>query len=556
MAAYDYIIVGGGTAGCVLANRLTQEGGKKVLMVEAGSSDYKNKLIQIPAGVLKLFKNPKFDWDFDAESEESVAGRNIYLCRGKVLGGSSCANVLLYHRGNIDDYKQWAQLSGSDEWSPESVLPTFKKSQNDFRGPSDFHGIGGEYNVDEVRYQNPLARTFLEAAVAAGGDANDDFNNWSHSQEGYGRFQVNEKNGARCSAASGFLDPVLGRKNLRVKSDAQVNKITFDENKCATGIEYKNKKGQVKHVALAPGGEVLLAGGAIASPQILMLSGIGPQAELQKHGIDCVHDLPGVGQNLQDHPAAIISYKCSEGNEGVSVSSKIRIKGTTLTNPSVIAQWMIAGSGPLTSTGCDHGGFAKTQPGLTSPDLQMRFIAAQSLTADGMGTYTRFRESASLGDGFSVQSIVSRPHSRGSVKLRSNNPADKPVIKTGFVSDAGGKDIATLREGLRLTRKIIAAQPFDQYRGEEVFPGSNIQSDEDLDNYIRESIHTSNALVGTCKMGKENDNMAVVTPDLKVRGVSGLRIADASVMPKIPGGQTGAPTVMIAEKMANFLASA
>ena len=540
--------MGGGTAGCVLANRLTRDEGKKVLVVEAGSSDYKDSRVRIPAGVLKLFKNEHFDWNFEGENEKQLADRSIYLCRGKVLGGSSCANVLLYHRGNSEDYRKWAEITKSDEWSPESVLPYFKKSEDDFRGPSKYHGIGGEYAVSEVKYQNPLSATFLRGCADAGFPANDDFNNWARDQTGYGRYQVNERNGERSSTSADFLDPVKGRSNLVVMSNTHVNKITFNGDQ-ADGIEIADGK----TVKLKEGGEVLLTGGAINSPQLLMLSGIGPKMHLEEKGIAVVKDVPGVGQNMQDHPAAIISYKCKEGNEGVSVTSKIRIKGTTLTNPKVVLQWLLKREGPLTSTGCDHGGFFKTDDSLSSPDLQMRFISAQSLTADGMGTYTRFREAAKLEDGFSVQSIAARPRSTGCIKLKSNNPEDKPAIHTGYFSDDGEKDIATIREGIKLSRKIVGTQPFDQFRGEEVFPGPSIQSDSEIEEYIRNSAHTSNAIVGTCRMGHDQDSDAVVDPHLRVRGIKNLRVIDASVMPTIPGGQTGAPTVMIAEKAADFL---
>ena len=517
-------------------------------MVEAGSSDYKDSRVRIPAGVLKLFKNEHFDWNYEGDNEEQLNDRSIYMCRGKVLGGSSCANVLLYHRGNEEDYKKWADLTKSDEWSPESVLPYFKKSQHDFRGPSKYHGIGGEYAVSEVRYQNPLSATFLRGCADAGFVANDDFNNWSRDQSGYGRYQVSERNGERSSTSVEFLDPIKSRHNLAIMANSHVNRVTFSGDR-ADGIEIAGGK-QVK---LKAGGEVLLTGGAINSPQLLMLSGIGPKNHLEEKGIPCMKDVPGVGQNMQDHPAAIISYKCKEGNEGVSVTSKIRIKGTTMTNPKVILQWLLKREGPLTSTGCDHGGFFRTDDSLTSPDLQMRFISAQSLTADGMGTYTKFREASKLSDGFSVQSIATRPVSTGCIKLKSSDPSEKPSIHTGYLSDVTNKDIATIREGIKLSRKIISTQPFDQFRGEEVFPGPSVKSDADIENYIRESVHTSNAIVGTCKMGHDADNQAVVDSYLKVRGVKNLRVIDASVMPTIPGGQTGAPTVMIAEKGADFL---
>lgn len=335
---------------------------------------------------MKLFKS-KFDWDFDASPEPNVNNRSIYLCRGKVLGGSSCANVLLYHRGDSNDYKDWASMTGDNEWGPENVLPYFKKSEDDFRGESKYHGAGGEFAVSDVRYQNPLSKTFLMACGESGFNANDDFNNWSRSQEGYGRYQVSEKDGSRCSAASGFLAPIMSRKNLNVVTRATVSRIIFTGGE-ATGVQVIIDG--VEHlVNLSEGGEVLLTGGAISSPQILMLSGVGPHEHLTAHGIDVVHDLQGVGKNLQDHPATVVSYECSKGNEGVSVTSVIRIPGTTINNPKVVLDWVLNKSGPLTSTGCDHGAFFKTKEELASPDLQMRFLAARAITADGMGTFTK-----------------------------------------------------------------------------------------------------------------------------------------------------------------------
>ena len=499
--------------------------------------------------MLKIFKNPKFDWIYNSEKEDSQAGRGIYLCRGKVLGGSSCTNVLLYHRGEASDYDTWAEMCQDDSWKSQNVLPYFKKSQDDFRGESKYHGIGGEYSTSEVAYQNPLSRTFLTACGESGLTPNDDFNNWSRSQEGYGRFQVFEKNGARSSSASGFLEPVLNRNNLVVSANTLVNKITF-EGKTATGVEVEIK-GVKTNIQLAEGGEVLLSGGAIASPHILMLSGIGPKEHLEEHQISVVQDIPGVGQNLQDHPAAVVSYACAPGNDGISVTSKIRVKGTTLTNPKVLLQWLLKRKGPLTSTGCDHGGFFRTKTDLKSPDLQVRFLPAQALSADGMNTFTAFRDTKDLPDGFSFQSIASRSHSKGSVLLKSKNPHDHPVIKTSYFSDK--RDLETIREGIKLSRKISSSPAFAQYKGAEIYPGPNVQTDEQIEDYIKNTVHTSNALTGTCKMG--NDPMSVVSSQLKVHGVNGLRVIDASIMPKIPGGQTGAPTFMLAEKAAAMIIS-
>jgi len=548
---YDYIIVGGGTAGCVLANRLTEDGTKRVLVLEAGSASYMNKLIRIPAGVLRTFKNPKFDWIYDSEKSAECHDRSIYLCRGKLLGGSSCTNVLLYNRGDKSDYDGWAADYNLKSWSGDQCLPYFKKAEDDYRGNSpEFHGQGGPIAVSDVRYQNPLSKTFLSACAEAGASRfNSDFNDWSIGQEGYGRFSVMERKGERSSSAKEYLEPAMGRKNLQIIQNAQVGKITFD-GKTASGVDIQWGNKAVS-ASLAAGGEVLLSGGAINSPQTLMLSGVGPAEHLQQHGIEVVKDLKGVGENLQDHPAAVVSFECTPEHKGISPTSIIRIGGTGLTNPLPIAKWLTQKSGVLTSTGCDHGGFFKTSAAGDSPDLQMRFLAAKAVSPDGMGSFTNFRKTAGHADGFSFQSIAARAHSRGSVKLASTNPADKAKVETGYLRDE--RDLETIREGLKLGRKIAASPAFDQYRGQEVYPGAHVQSDADLDAYIRGSIHTSNALVGTCRMGVSSDSDAVVDEELKVHGVSGLRVVDASVMPRIPGGQTGSSTFMVAEKAADMI---
>jgi choline dehydrogenase-like flavoprotein len=546
---YDYIIVGGGTAGCVLANRLSAYESKKVLVLEAGSPKFEKKYMKIPAGIIRLFKT-KFDWDFQSEKEKTTNNREIYLCRGKVLGGSSSLNVLLYHRGNMEDYDAWATSSGSDEWGPRNVLPYFKKSQDDYRGESRFHGTNGEYSVSEVRYQNVLSKAYLDACQEHNYVENRDFNDWSRSQEGYGRYQVNEKDGARCSTATGFLKPVLKRKNLKVQTEALVTRIIFDQEKKATGVEVELKDGQRQVVSLTSGGEVLLAGGAIQSPQVLMLSGVGPAEHLLQHNIPVVLDHPGVGKQLQDQPAAVVSYSVkSPQYDRISPTSQLRIPGTKIMNPAVFAQWLLFRKGILTSVGCDHGGFFKTDAALSSPDLQMRFLAAKAISPDGMATFAKFRDSVGNNDGFSFQSIAARPYSRGEVQLRSADPKDKPMIHTGYFSDE--RDLHTMREGIKLSRKLAQASAFREYIGEEVYPGPAVQTDAEIEDYIRSTVHTSNALVGTCRMGTDKDS--VVGADLKVHGLSNVRVIDASVMPKIPGGQTGAPTVMIAEKGADFV---
>mmetsp|Transcript_25610 Transcript_25610/g.59173 ORF Transcript_25610/g.59173 Transcript_25610/m.59173 type:complete len:372 (+) Transcript_25610:2-1117(+) len=367
---------------------------------------------------------------------------------------------------------------------------------------------------------------------------------------------VSESDGSRTSAASNLLEPALAdqERNIEVLTGVQVSKVIFNGDKAATGVALR--RGGDEHVLrLASGGEVVLTAGAINSPQLLMLSGIGPREHLQKHGIEVVKDLPSVGENLQDHPAAVVSYECPEEQAGISVTSQLRLGGTKIPHPVPFLQWLFFKTGPLTSTGCDHGGFFRTSAVAkdASPDLQMRFLAAKAVSADGMGTFTKFRNTAGHADGFSFQSIAARANSRGRVKLASKDPTAKPVIEGNYLTDKG--DLATLREGLKLSRQLAQQAAFKPYLGKEVFPGADVKTDAALEAYIASSVHTANALVGTCRMGQATDPAAVCDPEMKVIGVRNLRICDASVIPRIPGGQTGACTVMIAERAADLLAA-
>lgn len=557
---YDFIIVGGGTAGCVLANRLSADPSTRVLVLEAGTASYTHPLIQIPAGVLRTFKNPKFDWDYNSRQEQHIGGRSVYLCRGKLLGGSSCTNVLLYNRGDQEDYDNWVKDYAAEGWGAAQVLPYFKRAESDDRGMSpQFHGQTGPIAVSDVRYQNPLSKTFLEAcAETQVGRHNADFNDWSVPQAGYGRFSVNERNGRRSSSSKEYLEPVLARGNLDVVKGALVKKVVFDDQKRAQGVEleleqrglFGSSTKQIS-VSLNSGGEVVLSGGAINSPQLLMLSGLGPQAHLQEHGIDVVKDLAGVGKNLQDHPAAVVSYEVKDEHAGISPTSQLRVGNTKLSNPLPVLRWLLRKSGLLTSTGCDHGGFFKTSASRGQTDLQIRFLAARALSPDGMGSFTDFRDASSHKDGFSFQAIAARARSRGEVKLASADPREKAQITTNYLADK--LDLETLREGLKLGRKIGSSAAFENYRQQEVYPGPEVQTDEQLDEYIRKTVHTSNALVGTCRIGAASDVEAVVDSNLKVHGVTGLRVCDASVIPRIPGGQTGAAAFMVAERAADLI---
>lgn len=541
--SYDYIISGGGLAGCLLADRLSADG-KKVLVLEAGHPDYNNINIRIPAGILRLFRS-KYDWQHETRGEKVCNGRNVFLQRGKVLGGSSSTNVCLFHRGSAEDYNIW-DIPG---WSAADVLPFFKASQKDMTGRSaEFHGKDGDWIMEDVRYQNPLSKRFLEVGVAAGLGSNDDFNNWSRPQDGVGRFQVSENQGERCSGATAFLSKASKRKNCKVCTGTMVRRIDFDESKTAVGVTYDlmgDDTCTAFQAKLNSGGEVIVANGAIASPQLLMCSGIGPSDHLEEHGIPVIYDNPNVGKNLQDHPAAVVSFETPK--KGVSVTSKLRLFGKT--NPIPVIRWLLTKSGLLTSVGCDHGAFVKTSASTGQADLQIRFLAAKALGPDGMTTFTKFRHTKTHNDGYSFQMIACRAASKGTVRLASSNTHVNPVIDGGYLSNP--TDLTTLREGIKLGRELGNRAEWGEYLGKECYPGPNVQTDEEIDEYIKNTLHTSNALIGTCKMGIGKD--AVVTPDLRVIGVNGVLVADSSTIPIIPGGQTATPTVMIAERAAAFL---
>ena len=544
---WDFIVAGGGTAGCVLANRLSQGGGKRVLVLEAGTGDYTHPYVKIPAGIVKLFKS-RLDWDYtsSAGAEPGLAGRGVYLCRGKVVGGSSCANVMLYHRGSAADYDAW----GVEGWGGADVLDYFKKSEHFEGGESQYHGAGGHYYVSETPYQNTLCKSFLEVCSQMGLANNPDFNDWGRPQEGYGRFHVAQKQGERCSAASGYLAAAEGRGNLEVRSEVHITNVAMDGGK-ARGVAYRDKAGQDVVAELAEGGEVIMASGAIGTPQVLMLSGIGPGAHLRDMGIGTAVDLPGVGQNLQDHPAAVVSYKTEKK---LSVTDEIRTGG--FPSPMAFLRWMMFRNGPLTTPGCDHGGFFQTREGADAgaPDLQVRFVPAHASAPDGVATYTKFGSNwggAQFDSGFSFQPIAVRPQSRGSLRLASADPAAKPVISTGYLTDPA--DLQTLISGVRLARDMAAQGPLAALSDSETYPGKAVQTDEDLVEYLRSTAHSANAVVGTCAMGADPGAGAVVDSSLRVFGVPNLRVVDASVIPKLPGGQTAAPVVMIAEKAAEMI---
>jgi choline dehydrogenase len=520
---YDYIVVGGGSAGCVLANRLTQSGRSSVCLLEAGGIDSEFK-IKIPAAFCKLFKT-NIDWNYETEPQEHVNGRKMFWPRGKVLGGCSSINAMIYIRGNKRDYDSWAE-AGCTGWSYNDVLVNFKQSEYQPRKPSSHHGSSGYLNVANLQEPNILSHTFVKACEEVGVPRNDDFNGPSHV--GAGLYQVTQKDGARHSVANAYLEPALKRNNIQVVVQAQVTKILF-EGKKAIGIDYANPYAQSDRKTVFAKKEIILCGGAINSPQLLMLSGIGPEKHLTGLGIQCRHDSPGVGQNLQDHLVAPIAYACTQP---VSIG-----KSDNLYN---LARFVLTRRGPFTSNVAEAGAFVSMANRSDVPDFQIHF---------GPAIFLRHGTVAPKEHGFSVGPTLIYPKSRGELTLRSNNPFDPPAIDPRYFSDKSDLDLMV--EAFRFCRTIVDTKAFTPFRGKELYPGPHVVDKPDIEAHIREWVETIYHPVGTCKMG--TDPMAVVDPRLRVHGIEGLRVADASIMPSIVGGNTNAPAIMIGEKASEMI---
>jgi choline dehydrogenase len=517
---YDYLVVGAGSAGCVLAARLTEDRRTRVLLLEAGGAGGA-KEIRIPAAFSKLFKTA-VDWNYSTQPEAQLHNRRLYWPRGKVLGGSSAINAMIYVRGNPADYDHWRDL-GNPGWSFAEVLPYFKKSENQERGASDYHGVGGPVNVADPRYVNPLTRAFLAAAEQIGIARNPDFN--GATQDGAALYQVTQKNGGRWSAADGFLQSARERDNLTVITGAHAVRVLLEGNR-ALGVAFLRDGAMQEARADA---EVILAGGTVNSPQLLMLSGIGAADELNAAGISAIHDLPGVGKNLQDHPMVSVGYLCTQ---------KISLDGAeTLGN---FLRWLLWKNGPLASNVAEAGLFLRTRVGLAVPDLQLLFGPAYYR---GHGLVRRKEHCFGFGP-----TLIS-PESRGTISLRSVNPLEAPAIRANYLS--ADADLRTMIAGVRLARRLAHAKAFDAFRGAELHPGAVMESDAEISEFLRNELETLYHPVGTCKMG--NDALAVVDARLRVRGIERLRVADASIMPRVPAGNTNAPVIMIAEKAAEMI---
>jgi choline dehydrogenase len=529
MSGYDYIIVGAGSAGCVLANRLTEDKTKKVLLLEAGRKD-DGFWIPIPVGFSKLLNSKHYNWNFQTEPEANVKNRVIPIPRGRTLGGSSSINGMLYVRGNPLDYDTWSQF-GNRGWSYESVLPYFRKSEHFEPGGDESRGRGGPLNVANMIERHEILDAAIAAAEAEGLPRNPDYNN-GH-QEGFGYFQVTQKDGRRWSTARAFLDPARGRPNLHVVTEAHATSLLLEGRRCV-GVAYR-QGGKLHKVRAAI--EVVLAAGAVQSPQLLELSGIGQPALLQSHGITPKHELRGVGENYRDHFAPRMNWRVK-----LPITLNEQTRGIGFARE--VVKYFTQRKGILTYTAGIVYGFARTRPELAEPDVQYHFAHASYATA---ATRVLDRE-----PGMTLTVYQCRPESKGSIHIRSADPFAKPLIRPNFLGDP--LDQRTIVDGMRLGRRIIENRAMDKYRAHEMNPGSAVQTDEEWLDFARGNGQTTYHVVGTCKMG--SDPMAVVDDQLRVHGLSGLRVVDASIMPTMVSGNTNAATIMIAEKGADLIKAA
>ena len=526
MQTFDYIIVGAGSAGCVLANRLSENPKHKVLLLETGGSD-KSIFIKMPTALSIPMNTDKYAWQFNTEKEPYLNNREMHCPRGKVLGGSSSINGMVYVRGHAKDFDEW-EAHGAEGWNYQACLPYFQKAETWYKGNDAYRGGNGELGVNNGNeMKNPLYTAFIKAGEQAGYDITSDYN--GKQQEGFGSMHMTVKDGVRSSASREYLDPVKSRKNLTIVTGALVTKVVL-EDKVAKGVEYVvNGKAETA----AASHEVILSAGSIGSPHILQLSGIGDKDILEKAGVDVKHHLPGVGQNLQDHLEFYFQYKCKQP---ITLNRKLGLISKGL----IGARWLLNRSGLGATNHFESCAFIRSKADVEWPDIQYHFLPA-AIRYDG--------KSAFDGDGFQVHVGHNKPKSRGSVTLQSANPTVPPKILFNYLQHPD--DIEGFRACVRLTREIIAQSAFDDFRDGEIQPGEHIQTDEEIDAFVREAVESAYHPSCSCKMGE--DEMAVVDSQTNVHGIEGLRVVDSSIFPTIPNGNLNAPTIMVAEKAADII---
>jgi choline dehydrogenase len=525
--SFDYVIVGAGSAGCVLADRLSADGQRSVLLLEYGGSD-RSIFIQMPSALSIPMNMPKYNWFYHTEPERHLGGRTMHTPRGKVLGGSSSINGLVYIRGNPLDFDGWS-AQGAAGWAYRDVLPYFRRAEKRQDGGNEYRGSSGKLETRYGTVSNPLHAAWLAAAGEAGYPSTADVNGFQ--QEGFGKMDMTVADGRRCSASNAYLRPAMRRPNLKVLTHALAMRIVF-EGRRAVALEYR--RGGITHRAQIAG-ELILSGGPINSPQLLKLSGIGPAAELRAHDIPLVHDLPGVGENLQDHLEFYFQVACKEP---ISLYSSINLWNRAL----IGARWLLRKDGLGASNHFETCGFIRSGPGVPYPDIQYHFLP-MAVAYDG--------SSLAQEHGFQAHVGPMRSASRGWVRLASSNPLDKPRILFNYLS--APEDWTEMRACVRLTREIFGQRAFDRYRGREIQPGKDVQTDEQIDAFIRAKVESAYHPSCSCKMGSAQDAMAVVDPETRVHGVQGLRVVDSSIMPSITTGNLNAPTIMLAEKAADHI---
>jgi choline dehydrogenase len=525
--AFDYVIVGAGSAGCVLADRLTEDGKHSVLLLEYGGSD-RSIFVQMPSALSIPMGMEKYDWRYYTEPEPGLDGRRLHTPRGKVLGGSSSINGLVYVRGNAEDYERWEQ-EGATGWNYAAVLPYFRRAETRAEGGDAYRGGSGRLQTRYGTLKNPLHAVWLAAAREAGYPPTADIN--GYQQEGFGRLDMTVGGGRRSSAANAYLRPAMRRRNLIIRTHALATRILFDGGR-AIGIRYR--RGHTEHEVRAQR-ELLLCAGSINSPQLLKLSGIGPAVELRQHGVAVVRDVPGVGENLQDHLEFYFQVACTQP---ITLYSSMSLWARAL----IGARWLLFKDGLGATNHFETGGFIRSRAGVPYPDIQFHFLPL-AVTYDG--------SSLAREHGFQAHVGTMRSKSRGHVRLASANPLDKPKIRFNYLGHPD--DVREFRACARLTREIFAQQAFDPYRGREIQPGSDAVTDEQIDAFVRAKVESAYHPSCTCRMGRRENPMAVVDPEARVHGIEGLRVVDSSIMPSITTGNLNAPTIMLAEKAADHI---